>query len=297
MKKVSVLKMEQFQGKDSPEDFYANTLEDHLITRHKDIALPHSHNFYLAILFIEGTGIHEVDFTVYDVKPGALFFLNPGQTHHWELSDDTMGYIFFHTQAFYDLHYTSSRLSHFPFFFSMHNSPYIQLDNNNLKTITNLFKQVLDENTLGRPEKKDYILSLINLVYIEGLRNYGHQNSVPVENRNSYYAKFRIFEEFIGQNFATERSPAAYASMLNMTSKHLNRITQAVVSKTASDIIIDRVMLEAKKSIILQKESLSEIGYSLGYENYAYFSRLFKKKTGETPSEFLGRYKGEAHSH
>jgi len=291
MKKVSILQMQQFQDGSSTEDFYANTLENHLITRHKDIALPHSHNFYLAILFTNGTGIHEVDFTIYDIKPGALFFLNPGQTHHWELSEDTKGFIFFHTQAFYDLHYTNNRLSHFPFFFSMHNSPCVYLNTNSFSNITTLFKEILKENEQDSDLKKEAILSLANLVYIKGTRYYMQQNIVPLENRNSYYAKFRAFEELIGEHYTLEKSPSAYAGMLNMTSKHLNRITQAVVGKTASDIIIDRIMLEAKKVLILQKDSFSEIGFSLGYDDYAYFSRLFKKKTGETPSEFLGRYK------
>jgi len=291
MRKVSVLQMQQFQAEHSPEDFYANTLQNHLITRHKDIALPHSHNFYLAILFTQGSGIHEVDFTVYDVKPGALFFLNPGQTHHWELSDKTEGYIFFHTQSFYDLHYTNNRLSHFPFFFSMHNSPCIYLSEKGYESVTNLFRIILEENKSENILKREYIASLIDLVYNEGTRNYTHQKIVPTENRNSYYAKFRHFEELVGVNFTIEKSPSAYAGLLNMTSKHLNRITQAVVGKTASDVILDRVMLEAKKALILQKDSFAEIGYSLGYEDYAYFSRLFKKKTGETPSGFLGRYK------
>ncbi|ALM47653.1 hypothetical protein AMR72_01305 [Flavobacterium psychrophilum] len=295
MKKVSVLQMQQFQAGTSPEDFYANTLQNHLVTSHKDIALPHSHNFYLAILFTKGSGIHEVDFTVFDVKPGALFFLNPGQTHHWELSKDTEGYIFFHTQAFYDLHYTNNRLSHFPFFFSMHNSPCIYLAGKQYQNITNWFRLILQENQSQNILKREYIISLTDLVYNEGTRYYKHQNIVPIENRNNYYAKFRHFEELVGEHFTNKKSPSAYAGMLNMTSKHLNRITQAVVDKTASDVIMDRVLLEAKKAFILQKDSFAEIGYSLGYDDYAYFSRLFKKKTGETPSAFLGRYKRDNH--
>jgi len=290
MKKVSILQMQQFQGDNSPEDFYANTLENHLATRHKDIALPHSHNFYLGILFIKGNGTHEVDFTVYTVEPGALFFLNPGQTHHWELSDDTEGYIFLHSKMFYYLHFTNNRLSHFPFFFSMHNSPFIHLENDTYKEIKQLFKKIIKENEDNNILKKEYIINLVDRIYIESTRNYISQNIIPGENRNTYYAKFRKFEELVGEHYTTIKSPAAYAYMLNITSKHLNRITQTIVGKTASDVIIDRIMLEAKKALILQKSSFAEIGYALGYDDYAYFSRLFKKKTGYTPSTFLKRY-------
>src|SRR5688572_5483594 len=127
MKKTGVLKIGQFHSNENPEEFYANTLGVHLRTRHKDISVPHRHDFYLTVLFTKGTGTHEIDFTSYAVKPGALFFLNPGQTHHWELSDDTDGYIFFHTQSFYDLQYSHSRVADFPFYYSMHSIPHLML--------------------------------------------------------------------------------------------------------------------------------------------------------------------------
>lgn len=290
MKRVSILKIEQFHDHDATEDFYANTLQNHLQTRHKDIALPHKHNFYLAVLFTKGTGIHEIDFMSYDVKPGTLFFLNPGQTHHWELSEDTEGYIFFHTQGFYDLHYTNNKLSGFPFYYSIHNTPYVYLDNEKAKKIKSLFEMLLSEYASDKILNKESLISLADLIYIESTRAYILQNPSVLNNKDKYYTKFRKLEELIEKHYLTEKSPSAYANMLNMTSKHLNRITQAVVGKTASDVILERVMLEAKKELILQRNGFAEVAYSLGYEDYAYFSKLFRKKTGTTPSAFLSRY-------
>lgn len=290
MKKVNILKIEQFHDHDTTEEFYANTLQNHLQTRHRDIALPHKHNFYLAVLFTKGNGIHEVDFNSYEVKPGALFFLNPGQTHHWELADNTDGYIFFHTQAFYDLHYTNNKLSSFPFYYSIYNSPCISLNNVKMERIQSLFDMLFSEYTNQKILNKEYLTSVTDLIYIESSRAYQLQNTAMVNNKDKYYEKFRKFEELLERHYVTEKSPSAYADMLNMTSKHLNRIVQAAVGKTASDVILERVMLEAKKHIILQKQGFTEIAYALGYDDYAYFSRLFTKKTGTTPSAFLKRY-------
>jgi len=290
MKKVSVLDIARFHGHDSPEDFYVNTLEDHLVTRHKDIALPHSHNFYLAILFTNGKGRHEVDFTVYDVRAGALFFLNPGQTHHWELSADTRGYIFFHTRAFYELHYTQNKLSHFPFYYSIHSLPCLYLQGNDPEKITALFSTLLNEDRGIALLKKQSILSYIDLIYVHSTRLYLDDNPETVESHNAYYTKFREFEALVESHFKTEKSPAAYASLMAMTPRHLNRITQAVTGRSAGDVIIARILLEAKKELVLQRDSFNQVAYRLGYEDYAYFSRLFKQKTGETPSGFLSRY-------
>ncbi|WP_146185929.1 AraC family transcriptional regulator [Flavobacterium album] len=289
-KKTAVLHIEQFHDSHSHEDFYVNTMQEHLQTRHKDIALPHSHDFYLAMLFTKGNGFHEIDFTTYAVKPGTLFFLNPGQTHHWELSEDTEGYIFFHTQEFYDLYYTHNRINRFPFFYSMHQSPVIYCDALAENTIERLFKWILEENSNDKLLKKEALTSLIDLVYTESSRIYQQQNPAITDSHNGYYTKFREFEALVERHFRELKLPSAYASLLAMTSRHLNRITQSVIGKTAGDVIMDRVLLEAKKLLVLQRESFNEIAHSLGYEDYAYFSRLFKNKTGETPSEFLGRY-------
>ena len=78
--------------------------------------------------------------------------------------------------------------------------------------------------------------------------------------------------------------------MMNITPKHLNRITQNIIGKTTSEVILDRILLEAKRVILHTGKSFSEIAIGLGYEDYAYFSRLFKQKTGLTPSQFLKTY-------
>ena len=79
--------------------------------------------------------------------------------------------------------------------------------------------------------------------------------------------------------------------MMNISPKHLNRITQTVMQKTASEIITERVILEAKRMLIYLDESLVEIAFRLGYEEYSYFARVFRKNAGITPSQFVKNHK------
>lgn len=291
MKRVSILQIDQFKHDNHDEDFHVNLLEDHLITRHKDIAEPHSHNFYLAVLFTHGHGTHEIDFTTYEVKPGALFFLNPGQTHHWELSDDVKGYIFFHTRDYYELYYTGNKLSHFPFFYSMYSNPCVYLDATQATQITAYFKGIYVEGISNLPLQKPAVMSFINLIYVTCARLYSRSDSTgELHNENGYYQKFRQFEALIEAHFTEHKLPVYYASQLFITPRHLNRIAQAVTGKTATDVILDRVLLEAKKELVLRRGNFKSIAEILGYEDYAYFSRLFKLKTKETPGDFARRY-------
>lgn len=290
MKPVHVLNINQFSHGDR-EDFHTNTLENHLQTRHKDIAEPHSHNFYLAILFTKGTGRHEIDFTDYEVKPGALFFLNPGQTHHWTLSPDTEGYIFFHTRDYFEQFYTGIRLTDFPFFFSMHNRPCVYLEGLEANQIDYYFNNILKEETIGKSLKKSAILSYTSLIYITAARIFSETViQEGTHNDSGYYTKFRQFETLVEEHYIREKLPAFYAEKLHITPRHLNRITQTVTGKTATDAILDRVLLEAKKELVLRRGNFKSIAGVLGYVDYAYFSRVFKNKTGETPSDFAKRY-------
>jgi AraC-like DNA-binding protein len=75
--------------------------------------------------------------------------------------------------------------------------------------------------------------------------------------------------------------------MMAMSEKHLNRISKACLNKTTTDLITDRILLEAKRSLTHTTLCIGEIAENLGYLDNSYFARFFKKKTGETPLEFM----------
>lgn len=70
---LPILDITQFHDTGSVENFYANDFATHLLNNRDIISHPHKHNFYLSVLFIEGTGVHEIDFESYPIKPGSVF--------------------------------------------------------------------------------------------------------------------------------------------------------------------------------------------------------------------------------
>lgn len=107
----------------------------------------------------------------------------------------------------------------------------------------------------------------------------------------SHISAIKEFEALLEEHFLVRKSSSYYADLLGITAKHLNRITQTVVQKKASDVITERVILEAKRMLIYLNESLTDIAFKLGFEEYSYFSSVFSKNTGETPSHFVLRHK------
>ena len=292
MNSISVLHINLFQPGKNTSDFYFNRMKEHLVLGHRHIEKPHRHDFYATILFTKGSGTHEIDFQKYDVSAGSLFFMSPGQIHSWELSEDIDGYIFFCSQDFYEMHYVNQKLRSFPFFGSVNFPRKLQLTATELRENNHLFAALEKEYQLQNVMKDGFILSLMSQIFIQATRAFskelGKENS---EVNISYFKHYQQFENLIEEHFAKERSVAFYASLLEISSKHLNRITRTVVQKTATDVIRERIILEAKRMLMYLDESLTEIAFRLGFEEYSYFVRVFRKTSGMTPTQFIKKYK------
>lgn len=286
-KHLPVYDIQHFRQPDGESGFYANTFKAHL-KKHHFILSPHKHDFFTTVLFTRGSGVHRIDFNAYDIKPGTVFTLSPGQTHSWSLSEDIDGYIFFHTREFFNLHFTHLRVEDYPFFYSFHNPPFIQLRNHYLKNMEALFTELYDEYQDDRLMKFQKIRSLVSIVYVQLSRMYlpGKEKKEQKQKQN-YLARLRKFEQLLDENYRTVKSPAAYAKMMGMSEKHLNRICKECLNKTTTEVISDRVILEAKRLLILSESSIAEVAEQLGYYDNSYFTRLFKKRTGQTPAAFI----------
>ncbi|MEZ5059056.1 MAG: helix-turn-helix transcriptional regulator [Saprospiraceae bacterium] len=77
-----------------------------------------------------------------------------------------------------------------------------------------------------------------------------------------------------------------YAEKLFMTSRNLNLICQNILEQSVSEIIETRKLIEAKNLLISTEKTVSEIAHELGYNEGSYFSKVFKKKAGQSPGEF-----------
>ena len=73
---------------------------------------------------------------------------------------------------------------------------------------------------------------------------------------------------------------------LHMTSRNLNQITHKLLHQSVSEIIETRKLMEAKRLMTSTDKTISEIAFEIGYNEKSYFSKVFKKKSGQTPTEF-----------
>jgi AraC family transcriptional regulator, transcriptional activator of pobA len=100
---------------------------------------------------------------------------------------------------------------------------------------------------------------------------------------NRQLQHFQAFQKSIRKSLSATKTITAYAQELNITTVHLNRICQTIAQKTASEIIEAILVAEAQKYLKHTSYSISEISYMLDFNDPAYFSRVFKKQTGQSP--------------
>lgn len=282
MKKYPVYEVGSFKCNSESGEFYVNTFQNHLET-HSFVEEPHRHSSYLLVFFTKGSGTHEIDFDTFEIQPGSLFVLQPGQIHNWNLSDDIDGFIVIYAQQVYNLYFGQKNVEDYPFYQFASNKPEWQLDANEQKQILQYFESMIDENLNQNKYSMDKMLNLLDCIHIELTRKYAVSE---IHATHAYNIKIKQFEMEIEMHFKSEKLPSFYASKLSITLKHLNRISNEILGKTATEVISNRVILEAKRMLSDKKLSVNEVADALGFNDYSYFARMFKKQTGLSPTAF-----------
>jgi AraC family transcriptional activator of pobA len=289
MKHIPVYRISDFRF--DHRYFYANTLAEH-IKHHEFIKTAHRHDFYLSILCTKGTGFHEIDFKSYPVSKGSLFMMSPGQVHNLKLSAHTEGLVFFHTEEFYGSHFAQKHLEDYSFFSGLQGMNTLQLQGDNFEWITSLFSKILAEyRSEDTGLKWQLLVTLTDLLYLNLSKIHLTKQPAIAEHSSLYTDKIRQFKKLIDAHYNTVKLPKEYAGKLHITPSHLNRICNEILGKSTTQLIADRVILEAKRKLIYAEKTIKEIADELGFEDPSYFIRFFKKQTNETPASFINRQK------
>lgn len=289
MNNYPIYNIQRFHNNTTQNDLYINTFHQHLLA-HNFIENSHSHNFYLLVVFTQGTGKHKIDNNTFEIKKGSLFLIQPGQVHSWSLSSDIDGYIVFYTKEIYDLYFGSKKIETFPFYHPQHHISELQLDETELHKISLYFELLVAENRQNFTKKKDKLLNLIDCIHIEIARKQLLENT---NQQSNYLDKMKTFNTILNQYYKTQKAPSFYADKMFMSLKHLNRICKNTHNKTVTELIAQRVILESKRQLTFTSTPINQIATDLGYINLSYFTKLFKKYTQTTPNGFRKEIKKE----
>jgi AraC-like DNA-binding protein len=236
------------------------------------------------LYIISGEGSHVIDFKKYPISAGQFFLITPGQVHTLSLDLRTKGFIIFFTTAFYNMQVRDSNLITFPFFHSLNANPLVLLNDDQCKIIDFVIREMEREFVSDNPVDAKLLRSYLENILCKLSKNYPVEESFDFATSITF--KIRKLEQYIENNFRIKREPRQYADMMNLSSSYLNTIVKHGLNKTLTDLISDRVILEAKRLFSYSDLTVSQVANRLNFSNSSYFIRFFRKQTGITPDQF-----------
>lgn len=244
-------------------------------------SLPHRHTYEEIIIVNTGSPTHVIDFNRQAITPPVVIYVAQGKIHQFLPDNQTEGWAIRYANEFIPE-------SSFHYYSNFAEALYYPLQQQGcLNKFNTLCEMMLDEYSASHPDMnmiKHLLLALLSRLETEA----GSKNRLKNEtsNVNTQVATFNSFLAILDQHYKRPAGVEFYAHKLNMSVRNLNLICHAVFNKSVSEIIEARKLTEARQLLAGSSMSVSEIGYELGYNEKAYFTRVFTKKTGVTPTKF-----------
>ncbi len=250
---------------------------------------PHFHEFYQLYL-LQGRATVMLDFQEFEAVGNTAVFVSPGQVHQLRPGADLQGVMVSFTQLFFDDEAPPpSRLLELPYFYSVGADPWVRLKGAAATEIISLFASLCKEFEQALPDAAQILQATLRLLLFRLARL--HSAVSPQGRPTRALLLVRQFHTELEKHFRQETEVGAYARMLGVTANHLNDVIREQTGGAAGDFIRRRRLLDAKRMLFHSKMNVSEIAYELGFADASYFSRFFRRYEGETPSEFLLRFR------
>ncbi|MFT3980557.1 MAG: helix-turn-helix transcriptional regulator [Ferruginibacter sp.] len=249
---------------------------------HEDIRQAHRDNYHVFFLLEEGTASLEIDFRKHRLKAPSLMYIQPYQVHKGLAIDNV---------TFTALLINNENL----------HPEYVNI----LEDISPAKPLMLSKETYSilsetvslslkfyqRENEKLYHLLLkdsCNAFVALIASQYLIQSQSP-DTLSRFDVISKAFKSLLERNFISLKRPSDYAARLKVSVFYLNECVKNVSGYPVSYHIQQRIVLEAKRLLCHTNKSVKEVAMELGYEDYAYFSRLFSKVTGMSALTFRSK--------
>lgn len=232
---------------------------------------PHRHADYHEFIFLDaGAGFHDIDGVSFEVAPATAFYIRPGQTHCWNFSALPKGYVLLFREDLLlkeDIGILFDLPAHIP----LPGQP----------ALFRLLSDLYEEYKVAEPGYAVYSaylhLLIAKLKLLSGIKN----NVLTFSDR-----LFQQYKRLVNDNFPDNRQLKFYVAKLNTTTGTLNEICKKSAGKTASAVINERILLEAKMLLSATATPVKEIAAVLKFSDAPHFVKFFKLYTNLTPGQY-----------
>jgi AraC family transcriptional regulator, transcriptional activator of pobA len=244
------------------------------------------HNYFSLIWVTEGSGTLRADFSEYLFEKNSLLAFAPYQP--FMISDATAikgTVICFHSDFFCILKHHKEVSCSGVLFNNIYSPPIALVDEASAATFTLVLNQLRTEMQNVALAQYELLVSYLKIFLITASRMKAHQQNLQNENIKEPYI-LQNLRDAIEEHFRTKHSASSYADLLNISEKALAKIAKTHFNKTLTELISERIIIEAKLELYLTNKPVKEIASELGYEDEHYFSRFFKTNADVSPQMY-----------
>ena len=253
-----------------------------------DSAVPHRHTFFELLFFTKAQGNHEIDFGHYPVKPNSVHFVSPGQIHKLHLKKNN-GYVVCFTEDFVSLKSKERLAESFPYYNNA-NYPVLHLNKQLSVELQELVKSIHQEHSKGGANSSDICRSYLNIILLKLKICFDETYESGKKDGSDKHQKVTQFKRLINEDYLSHKTVSDYAEDLFVSPNYLNALCKKQEGKTATQLIQERILLEAKRLLYATDMHIKEISYYLKFDDVPYFNRFFKKQTKVTPNEYRNQF-------
>ncbi|GGD18106.1 helix-turn-helix domain-containing protein [Hyunsoonleella pacifica] len=230
-----------------------------------------------------------VDSIPYTIEPNSILALTVVQFFEFVSGKDLVVYQF--NREFYCIkdHDQEVSCAGLLFFGNVH-IPIIELDAKERRKLDVLQEVFLDELETKDTIQAEMLRMLMARFIIISTRLLKAKEGFVETAKNTKIDLLREFNMLVESHFKIEHSVSFYADKLFKSPKTLSN-NFAKLNTSPLQIIHERIILEAKRLLIYTDKTAKEIAYDVGFDDASHLSRLFKKHTDLSPSDFKKQLK------
>lgn len=236
----------------------------------------HAHEYHELLVFIEGGGKHNINFTEYAIQNGSFHFLAAGDVHWVKRGVQSKGFALMFKDVFVmKLQEMNPQLNYFNFFGS---SNVFHLPETEATSFSFILEE-LEKNTDNIPYSNNLVAAFLTKMAQT------FENDIPPSSSNADHKIIIRLIELINKHYAEHLNATQYAASLNCSFNALDKKSRKLTGKSISELQQERILNEAKRQLF-KENNCKEIAYDLGFSSESYFTNWFKKIVGCTPVKF-----------
>lgn len=245
----------------------------------KDLLVPHRKDHHLIVFTQKAAGTRQwIDMRPIVIQDQAIYFTNPQNV----IMKEDVSLLWSIGLAFTDefLALQDITLRSLPILNDQHVHELILTEPDQV-FVADLFEKLAVEYKREGEWQQKMILAHLTVLLTYLSRSYTEQYG-RVKDQNL----LKKYQSYIDTHFREWHEIGNYAGLMNLSAGHLSEMVKAQSGKPAIKHIHDRLVLEAKRLLFHSEISLKEIAFDLGFTDASYFSRFFKRETGQPPADY-----------